>query len=137
MVTSRHTAFARLLGRSGFDESNLRYEVVGHVTHGPVGVTPDCEAHGGAVALFANAALGWAVPRHAGWIELSWISSRSAAPGALIVDYLPPPIVVHYHDPYDLEVRSGGPARLQLRAGEAAVAELIWLAGASLPERDR
>jgi hypothetical protein len=129
-MASRHTAFARLLGRSRFDESRVRHEVVGHVRHGPVGATPDCEGDG-VVALLANASLGWAVPGQAGWIEPSWISSWSVAPGVLTIDYLPRPVVVHHQDPHDLEVRSGGPARLQLHAGEAGVAEMVRLAGSA------
>jgi hypothetical protein len=136
-VASRHTVFARLLGRSGFDESNVRYEVVGHVRHGPVGATPDCEDDGGAVALFADARLGWAVPGRAGWIESSWISSWSVVAGALTIDYLPPPAMVHHHDPYDVKLSFGAPTRLRLDADGAGVAELIRLASAVLPESDR
>lgn len=136
-VVDRHTRFAQLLDRSGFDEGNIRYEVVGRVRHGPAGATPDCDNDDGAVALFANATLGWAVPGRAGWIEPSWISSWATAPGALTIDYQPRPVVVHYHDPDDLKVHFGSPARLQLCADEAGIAGLIRLAGASFPAPGR
>jgi hypothetical protein len=87
------------------------------------------------VALLANATLGWVVPGRAGWIESSWISSWSAVAGALTIDYVPPPVRVHHHDPYEVEARFGAPARLRLDADEAGVAELIRLVGAMLPDR--
>jgi hypothetical protein len=121
--------FDRLLSRPGSDVSRVLLEVRGRVEHGLVSASdPNCHSRAGVVALLVDERLGWAVPPPggdcAGFIKPDWIMTWSATNGEMIINYLPPPIFVHYHDPWRLDLRITGPFRLRLRADPQKIDEL-------------
>jgi hypothetical protein len=104
---SRHSQFARLLGKPGFDPDDVRAEVAGRVEHGPAGADPECRGDG-AVALLPGRQLGWVAPvaagrppgpdsmialpdRLDGHVEAAWVTAWSLEAGELGIHYVIPP----------------------------------------------
>jgi len=129
--------YARLLGRPGFDPGNVVDEIDGRVEHGPVDGAPPDRAGPGVLALLRGDELGWVAPpvgpdHGAGWIQGAWVLGWTLDAGDLVVDYRPPPILVHHHRPPRVELRHPDAQRLHLTADPTGLAAFVTRASAVL-----
>ena len=143
---SRHSQFARLLAKPGFDPDDVRAEAVGLVEHGPAGADPECRGDG-AVALLAGRRLGWVAPvvpfrrpapdsmialpdRLDGCVEAGWVTAWTLAGGDLTVEYAVPPGVLP-------AAGTGGRRVLRVAGDPAALSGFVARAARVLTEGRR
>lgn len=142
---SRHSLFAGLLAKPGFNPRDVRAEVGGWVEHGPAGAEPESRGRG-AVALLAGRELGWVAPvapeakarqasdspvtlpdRLDGWVRAGWVTAWSLEADELIVDYAAP----------GGGQARGGPMVLRVVSEPAALTAFVARAGQVLRKAKR
>jgi hypothetical protein len=143
---SRHSLFAGLLAKPGFNPNDVRAEMAGQVEHGLPGADPECRGSG-AVALLVGRELGWVAPvaidrepagdsmialpdRLDGWVKAAWVTAWSLAEDELTVDYVAPQVA-------DPTGGGGGPRLLRITGDPAALADFVARAARVLSKRKR
>jgi hypothetical protein len=122
--------FAALLGRPGFNPLNVLREIEGAIEHGPVGSAPACGGDGGVLALLVGRELGWVVPGSSGdcgrWnIAAAWITRWTLDGEQLVIEYHPPPSLVHPRGSTPVETSPSEPQVLRITSDPAGLAAFV------------